>query len=100
MFDDNTVAARAARGAALLDEKILGWAERIDVDRLRIDDPFSCILGQLFSGNFLPYTHGVEQVFGYQVGLDTAVDFGFEDFYSDDLLTNAWLEEISARTGR
>jgi len=44
-----TVQARVARGAALLDEKLPGWDQRIDLDRLNLGDCFTCILGQLFT---------------------------------------------------
>jgi hypothetical protein len=37
----------ARRGAALLDEKHPGWADKIDTKRLNIAHPCHCILGQL-----------------------------------------------------
>lgn len=36
------------RGVALLDEKVPGWRERIQQDKLFMGDCFHCILGQLF----------------------------------------------------
>lgn len=42
---------RVERGAALLDEKVPGWAARVDVDTLALFDCTFCVLGQLF-GDF------------------------------------------------
>jgi len=43
-----SVAARVGRGMALLDERVPGWVDRIDVDRLDVSHPGDCPLGQLF----------------------------------------------------
>ena len=40
-------AARAAAGAAFLDEKVPGWASQIDPGRLELSSECDCILGQL-----------------------------------------------------
>lgn len=36
-----------ARGAALLDSKLPGWADQIDLDALKLDDACACVLGQI-----------------------------------------------------
>jgi len=36
-----------ARGAALLDERLPGWADQIDIDSLKMSDDCNCVLGQL-----------------------------------------------------
>jgi hypothetical protein len=41
------VAGRVAAGAALLDRKVPGWAERIDLGTLSIASCTRCVLGQL-----------------------------------------------------
>jgi hypothetical protein len=41
-------AACVARGAALLDEKLPGWHERIDLEILDLSETSVCVLGQLF----------------------------------------------------
>ena len=56
----DTIAARVARGAALLDERIPGWDQRIDLDTLDIDSCQNCVLSQLFGSpqnafDFNPY---------------------------------------------
>ncbi len=42
-----TTAERVARGAAFLDEKMPGWDQRIDLDKLDLAAPCRCVLGQL-----------------------------------------------------
>lgn len=37
-----------AKGAALLDEQMPGWASQIDLNRLQLSDSTHCVLGQLF----------------------------------------------------
>ncbi len=44
-----TITERVAQGAALLDEKLPGWAGRIDIGTLRMRDTCQCVLGQLFA---------------------------------------------------
>lgn len=39
---------RVRRGAALLDEKYPGWADRIELDRLDLGSCTTCVLGQLY----------------------------------------------------
>ena len=101
--------ARAARGAAFLDDADPGWAVRIDPGRLELADGEACVLGQL---------HG-----GYRLGLGRArilnlssaplasaspVELGFqavrglgEDIEDLDyaFLTRAWRECLEARLG-
>ena len=43
-------ATRVARGVQWLDDNHDGWRERIDWDRLDLDDLNDCILGQLLGG--------------------------------------------------
>lgn len=39
---------RVKRGAALLDKKYPGWADRIELDRLDLGSCTTCVLGQLY----------------------------------------------------
>lgn len=39
---------RVERGATLLDQRVPGWHERVDVHRLRLISTADCVLGQLF----------------------------------------------------
>lgn len=39
---------RVARGAALLDRALPGWAQLIDLGKLDLSDTTMCVLGQLF----------------------------------------------------
>lgn len=45
--------SRAARGAVVLDEKVPGWDEKINLDTLNIYSINCCILSQLF-GSYYP----------------------------------------------
>lgn len=40
------------RGAALLDEKLPGWADQIDLDTLQMADGCRCVLGQIGGREF------------------------------------------------
>lgn len=92
-------AVHAARGAALLDNEIPGWAADIDLSTLDIDDPSECILGQL-------YGHPEDYFDGYLTGLDTlgiplgtgeSAEYGFNGPNENDSLTAAWRVEIKKR---
>jgi hypothetical protein len=43
-------AERAARGAALLDEKRPGWVAEVDLPGLELSSENVCVLGQVFGG--------------------------------------------------
>lgn len=43
-----TIASRVTAGIAFLDEKVPGWREKIDMNRLELNNSNNCILGQLF----------------------------------------------------
>src|SRR5258708_35896283 len=95
MVDD--VATRAARGAALLDERMPGWAQRIDVGRLDLADGCNCVLGQLFTEYYL----ATRPVLGLGVSeaLDAAIGCGFHavDSRQFSVPTAAWRHEIALR---
>lgn len=98
--------ARAARGAALLDERDGGWAVHVDPASLRLSDGTACVLGQL-SGE---YRRGLR---ARVLDLSSApgrfvspVDLGFQavDDLGDAaedldyaLLTRAWRELVDER---
>lgn len=102
--------ARAARGAALLDEGDPGWAARIDTAALRLGDGRACILGQLHG----EYRRGLGRA--RVLDLSSAprrfvspVDLGFQavgdlgeaaEALDYALLTRAWRDEVAARGSR
>lgn len=47
----HSIADRVARGAALLDGREPGWADRVDPDRLDVGLRTRCVLGQVY-GNY------------------------------------------------
>ena len=95
---------RVQRGAALLDEKRPGWADKINIATLRMSSECACILGQLegmfwsaaqrlFGGEGmdLPTVEAVE------CGLWTPLTVNGVDCQSYNQLQDAWVEEIEAR---
>jgi hypothetical protein len=67
-------AERVERGAAFLDEHAAGWESRIDDQRLAMNLPCRCILGQIFKEQAAPYN-------GYEWAI---VEFSDnEKWYSD-----------------
>jgi hypothetical protein len=107
----DTIPQRVARGAALLDEKLPGWHERIDLDRLDLASSCDCVLGQ----EFADHSDAKADVDPYAVGLDKldlwgfeAAEDGFESYseHDDDeadadhaALTAEWKRVILARRG-
>lgn len=101
-----TVEDRVARGAALLDEKVPGWVDLIDLDTLDLGSPCRCILGQTFAdhpdADLTPFTFGVDSIFKVGADADDIAAYGFE-VYLDDLadyywsLTDEWTRVILAR---
>lgn len=88
-------AARAAAGAAFLDEHMPGWAGRIDLGTLDMAGCRTCILGQL-TGD---YCRAADDL---AVDLDGALAYGFTRLsgtpYSIwDVLREAWTAEVRKR---
>ena len=102
----DTIQARVACGVALLDEKLPGWVERIDLDTLNLASPCRCILGQTWD---LPvgvdYTAFALHADALDIDGDEEVAYGFnaggEDWFEDegeyDALTAEWKRVILAR---
>lgn len=102
--------ARAARGAALLDDRDPGWAARVDPGALHLGDGAACVLGQLWGD----YRHGLGRA--RVIDLSSAptrfvspVDLGFQAVgdlgqAAEDLdyafLTRAWRAEVASRCGQ
>lgn len=88
-------AARAAAGAAFLDERIPGWAARISLDLLDMSNCEWCILGQL-GGCY------DEAVSDFDLDDEDETGLGFmrpagESGFAWELLRNAWTAEIATR---
>jgi hypothetical protein len=87
-----TIAARVAIGAALLDEELPAWPERVRPERLNMADCFLCILGQIYG----EYVAGLEAL-GI-LGVTPGTDAGFHD--EDPVaLRDEWRRVIEARQG-
>jgi len=81
--------ARVQRGIEFLEEKVgSGWKSLVDVEKLRLDIPHCCILGQVFSaqadgaaGSTSGYDYAVSSYFegGDDIdGDEVAADNGFD----------------------
>ncbi|WP_095511485.1 hypothetical protein [Rubrivirga marina] len=99
--------ARAARGAALLDDRDPGWADRVDPGSLHLSDGEACVLGQLWG----EYRQGLGRArvldFSSAPGrFVSPVDLGFQavgdlgdaaEALDYTFLTRAWRDEVTAR---
>lgn len=75
---------RVEAGVNLLDQKVPGWAERIDVYTLNIASTRCCVLGQLFGDFGL----GLFKLYLEPTG---SKHFGFEgDIAEMEILTHLW----------
>lgn len=92
-------AARVRKGAALLDEKVPDWADRIALPDLDVSDSFNCVLAQVAGGH---YVQGLTLVallyldaseYGFAAASD-GIGGADEEFAR---LTECWHEEIAER---
>jgi hypothetical protein len=79
--------SRVAAGVALLNEREWSnpWYFVVNLDTLNIDDPFTCLLAQLFDGG---YMEGLERL-----NLTFGILYGFSGTYPE-ALTALWRDEI------
>jgi hypothetical protein len=77
-------------GAALLDERIIGWRDLVDVPRLDVGSACRCILGQVF-GDFYDGVHELG------ISYRSAIRLGFETNSNDEYaaLNDAWRRELA-----
>ncbi|MES2156054.1 MAG: hypothetical protein V4510_13050 [bacterium] len=71
---------RVKKGAALLDERVFAWRDRVEADTFDIASGANCILGQTFRSMFESYTSGGAYEQGRNVlglGHEAAVEHGF-----------------------
>lgn len=52
-----TVIERVRAGATFLDSQVVGWAEKIDADRLDLRRCEDCVFGQAFDDNYINVAH-------------------------------------------
>lgn len=104
-YQNDTLMARAERGAALLDRDLPDWFMRINTDDLRLQSCFSCVFGQLYVDGY--YDEGERRFFGDSdnAGEDAAAHgftLGDRDNIDDDddnwpILTEAWTNLVNTR---
>lgn len=96
---------RVSRGAALLDEKVPGWAHRINVDTLDVESGTDCIVAQLFGD----YLNGINAL-GLSFMSDDDAAHGYNSTFDEsselpiilrvalfDQLHALWIKEITTR---
>lgn len=99
--DLRSIAARARRGARLLDKKLPGWHRKVKITTLDISECRDCALGQAhpsgFSAGVWDVLEGEEKP--SRVIAPRLVYFGFDQVRGDDYgpLTEAWKDEIRDR---
>ena len=95
---------RARRGAKLLDRKRPGWHKKINLETLRMQSCYSCILGQLYGF----YFSGLEPILGRIKSYEkrtqkehrhgfilTSSDQGYKTYNEEyEALAEAWKAEI------
>lgn len=104
--------ARVAKGIALLDEKVPGWPDKINLNRLNIGNASFCVTAQLSGEN--DWILGMEQLgleqgefntgsytmHGFNVeayGASTIDDDDYDGYDALATLNNIWEREITAR---
>jgi hypothetical protein len=99
MTEPTTPAQAVAKGAALLDREVPGWAEQIDLPTLNMSSCSRCILGQL-------YGEDEDEGEGYWTGMDQfrlsafgSRRHGFSSEFGrlDRELAEAWAAEVLRR---
>jgi hypothetical protein len=84
---------RVKAGAALLDERMPGWAERIELAQLDLSSEWKCVLGQLFEESQTVYLPGLGEVCeaNFHLGKvvldlddDAIILYGFDTGYLDE----------------
>lgn len=87
-----TIAERVSAGVALLDKRMPGWREEIDIEIFDMYSPGACILGQLFGG----YSQGLTELGGVG-GVSNGFDCTPDEYHQADsfmILRDEWLKHI------
>lgn len=92
------VEERVMRGARLLDEKVPGWEEKVNLKFLDMGDSFCCVLGQVYDD--CSYGEALDSL--GLISWRTSLDTGWHGFDQDlvaryDVLQHFWVEEITKR---
>lgn len=93
----NGVKRRVARGVKLLDKRMPGWDNRIDLYRLDMEDYRHCVLGQLYGA----YHRGIYSLFGQKARRLYVIGtvYGFTMYFSSEFgpLDEEWTRVITDR---
>lgn len=94
------------KGAAVLDEKVPGWRDKIDPDTLDLESLEDCVLGQLFpleESERMDYGtawgKGMKTLFPNYLDTNEHIEYGFEcdsgNGQTYEELTAAWKEYLA-----
>jgi hypothetical protein len=91
---------RIARGAKLLDEKVPGWIDKINLEELNLEDICDCVVGQAFPDQ--SYCSVICDVLWPDLKDNTAIlliDHGFaiDGYPGYHILTQKWKDYIRER---
>lgn len=85
---------RAEKGAATMDKRLPGWYQKIDRDRLNLENYYNCILGQCFKG-YYPGMQALELNGDEETQLGFYLENAEKRHYP--LLTACWTKLINER---
>lgn len=95
-----TIEESVALGAALLDERLPGWSEQVEIEELNMVSGAYCVLGQVFGD----YLDGVADLWESAMNdvhrTDLAIEHGFDTEGGNDdyeLLRAEWTEQVARR---
>lgn len=89
-----------ARGAAILDQRIPGWVDKVSLDNLQISSCRSCVLGQLGGNEEGSYSEMLDYLTDADDDSEWPEINGFDtdyDEYSYEDLTASWKALIEQR---
>lgn len=105
LISEDTVLA-VKKGSTWLDEFHPGWAEKIDLDRLDMNNCTSCVIGQAVCNYFDLYTTNTHLNWDYPTIEEWAMENGFQapDEIEDNYeyfhnLETLWTDEVWKRLG-
>ncbi len=81
-----SVQKRVARGVALLDAYDPEWFNRVDTDRLRMEDVRLCVLAQVVGQD---YDQGLT---AFGLSCRKSMKYGFDGYRGDEFTPNPWNE--------
>lgn len=107
MFISEDTMLAVKKGATWLDNYHPGWAKKINIDELDMNNCNQCIIGQAVCNYFDLYTKDTHAGWDYQAIEDWAIDYGFQapdgtdesQYQKFSNLETVWSDEVRKRLG-